>query len=165
MFAHWSVMWERSIQQSLLYNIILYHFDRHKHVWFMNQELSNSEPNMIIFRKKNTMQSKFSHKNVKTMLCKHVCLPDHRKNKCLVKALTISKSGLSSFSLSLRISVSIASLIASLHAYKSDHIKGFWYCDTKLEVYWKKGEIFMEKALRYDHKSSHQSEGSHKVLK
>ena len=36
---------------------------------------------MIIFRKKNAMQSKFSHKNVKTMLCKHVCLPDHRKNK------------------------------------------------------------------------------------
>lgn len=82
----------------------------------MNQELSNSEPNMIIFRKKNAMQSKFSHKNVKTMLCKHVCLPDDRKNKCLVKALTISKSGLSSFSLSFRISVSIASLIASLHA-------------------------------------------------
>ena len=53
------------------------------------------------------------------------CLPDDRKNKCLVKALTISKSGLSSFSLSFRISVSIASLIASLHAYKSDHIKGF----------------------------------------
>ena len=29
----------------------------------------------------------------------------------------------------------------------------------------KKGEIFMEKGLRYDHKSSHQAEGSHKVLK
>ena len=71
------------------------------------------------------MQSKFSHNNVTTMLCKHVCPPDDRKNKCLVKALTISKSGLSSFSLSFRISVSIASLIASLHAYKSDDIKVF----------------------------------------
>ena len=59
------------------------------------------------------------------MLCKHVCPPDDRKNKRLVKALTISKSGLSSFSLSFRISVSIASLIASLHAYKSDDIKVF----------------------------------------
>ena len=71
------------------------------------------------------MQRKFSHKNVKTMLSKRVRLPDDKKNKCLVKALTISKSGLSSFSLSFRISVSIASLIASLHAYKSDHIKDF----------------------------------------
>lgn len=77
------------------------------------------------FWDKKAMQRKFSHKNVKTMLCKHVSLPDDRKNKCLVKALTISKSGLSSFSLSFLISVSIASLIASLHAYKSDHIKGF----------------------------------------
>ena len=127
----------KNVKTMLCKHVCLPDHRKNKHAWFMNQ-LLNSEPKMIIFRKKNTMQSKFSHKNVKTMLCKHVCLPDHRKNKCLVKALTISKSGLSSFSLSLRISVSIASLIASLHAYKSDHMKGFWYCDTKLEVYWKK---------------------------
>ena len=52
----------------------------------------------------------------------NMCLPDDRRQKCLVKALTISRSGLSALSFSFRISVSIASLIASLHAYKSDYM-------------------------------------------
>ena len=92
----------------------------------MNQELLNSEPNMIIFRKKVQCKANLvieMSRQCYVNMC--VLQMTGKNNKCLVKALTISKSGLSSFSLSFRISVSIASLIASLHAYKSDDIKVF----------------------------------------
>ena len=51
----------KNVKTMLCKHVCLPDHKKNKHAWFMNQELLNSEPNMIIFRKKMQCKANFSH--------------------------------------------------------------------------------------------------------